>query len=59
MRPPSAGGTDDAGRCCRCEVPGALFFYVQCIMSKGCVDKNYEDETRHPSTGGTHGGGGC
>ena len=22
-------------------------------------DKNYEDETRHPSTGGTDGGAGC
>ena len=26
MRLPSAGGTGDGGHCCRCAVPGALFF---------------------------------
>ena len=35
-----------------------------CLVFPSCYDlwighKNYEDETRHPSTGGTDGGGGC
>ena len=55
MRLPSAGGTGDGGHRCRCAVPGASFL---CAGFRGQGQK-YEDETRHPSTGGTDGGGGC
>ena len=55
MRLPLAGGAGGGAHCCRYVVPGPLFFLRAMIPDK----KNYEDETRHPSTGGTDGGGRC
>ena len=67
MRLPSADGTYDGGHCCRCVVLGALFLLCAMIFWTGhntCDiwighKENYEDKTRHPSTSGTDGGGGC
>ena len=46
-----------------CLVPCFLFpKWTYLRLSKlrhAAVRKNYEDETRHPSTGGTDGGAGC
>ena len=56
MRLPSAGGAGGGGHCYRYAVPGALF---SSVLSSLDIKKTYEDETRHPSTGGTDGGGGC
>ena len=69
MRLLAAGGTSDGGHCCKCAVPGALLFSLRAIFFTGAFiydmwtghkdKKNYEDETHHPSTGSTDGGGGC
>ena len=64
MRHQAADSTCDGARCCRCVVLGALLlsFHVDIPDTKTHNDipnKNYEDETRHPSTGGTDGGAGC
>ena len=66
LRRQAADGTSDGARRCRCAVDGALLlcFHVDIpdtvnIETYLWWDKNYEDETRHPSTGGTDGGAGC
>ena len=55
MRLPLAGGAGGGAHCYRYGVPGALFSLRAMIPDR----KDYEDETHHPSTGGTDGGGGC
>ena len=65
MQLPSAGGTGDGGHCCRCAVPGALFFCVLCCLD-WAIAKLTTTRTRHathPSAvpvveGDVEGGGG-
>ena len=62
---PADGGTSDGAHYAvvLCFVPCFLFptwtYLTQSKIRHTAERKNYEDETRHPSTGGTDGGAGC